>query len=156
VPQCEAWMRDAELQGEVIVDQFELLFKSSREFFFAPVIEFGPLPEWKIVAGEGQELQDVFWYIKEAIDAYFEKRAFAVTVRAGCIIGKKVARRASHSMMGVMSKDEAESLPPPPAHVAHGSVAQPDIETRVTSDGEIDVELDAFVDGRHRPGHLRG
>ena len=75
------------------VEEFTLLFKSSREFFFAPVIEYGPLAEWKDIAGGGQEMQDVFWYIKEAIDAYFDGRPFQVTVKAGCLIGKKLKQR---------------------------------------------------------------
>jgi len=71
------------------VEQFTLLFKSSREFFFAPVIEYGPLQQWKEVAGRGQEMQDIFWFIKEAIDAYFGKRAFTVTVLACCLRATK-------------------------------------------------------------------
>ncbi len=161
IDQCEAWMREANLEGEVVIDEFELLFKSSREFFFAPVIEFGPLNEWKEVAGEGQELQDVFWYIKEAIDAYFENRAFAVTVRAGCIIGKKTDK----VLVAIpMDQTEPEQLPPPPSAIADGTVSVADIEAAgvevITDEDDAraqtnaDVELDAFVDGRRRPSHL--
>ena len=53
------------------------------------MIEFGPLPVWKALAGKGQELQDVFWYIKQSIDAYFGDRAFSITVKAGCLRGRK-------------------------------------------------------------------
>jgi hypothetical protein len=87
--QCEQFMAGSGLVGNIEIEEFTLLFKSSREFFFAPVIEYGPLPDWKDVAGGGQEMQDVFWYIKEAIDAYYEKRPFQVTIKAGCIIGRK-------------------------------------------------------------------
>ena len=87
--QCAEWMAAAGLDGRVEVESFTLLFRSSREFFFAPVIEYGPLADWKAIAGNGQELQDVFWYIKEAIDAYFGGRAFEVTVVAGCLVGAK-------------------------------------------------------------------
>src|SRR5690606_20506719 len=91
---CEKWMAAAGLEdARVEVDRFTMLFRSSREFFFAPVIEYGPLARWKEIAGAGQEMQDVFWYIKEAIDAYFEGRAFAVTVNAGCLIGRKGSPR---------------------------------------------------------------
>jgi ubiquinone/menaquinone biosynthesis C-methylase UbiE len=153
IEQCEAWMHEAKLEGEVVIDEFELLFKSSREFFFAPVIEFGPLTEWKQIAGEGQELQDVFWYIKEAIDAYFENRAFAVTVRAGCIIGKKSDK--IHVAVAALA-DEPESLPPPPLEMADGTVSEAEIQPTQTPDpvDSIDIELDAFVDGRRRPSHL--
>jgi hypothetical protein len=34
-------------------------------------------------------MQDVFWYIKEAIDAYFAGGPFQLTVKAGCLIGRK-------------------------------------------------------------------
>ena len=84
------WMEGAGLTNvQLDVEHFTLLFRSSREFFFAPLIEYGPLPGWKEIAGKGQEMQDVFWYIKEAIDAYFRERAFPVTVVAGCLRGTK-------------------------------------------------------------------
>ena len=84
------WIERAGLSDIGIeVEQFTLLFKSSREFFFAPVIEYGPLQQWKEVAGRGQEMQDIFWFIKEAIDAYFGKRAFTVTVLACCLRATK-------------------------------------------------------------------
>lgn len=91
IDHVEHCMTSANLDGEIEAEEFTLLFKSSREFFFAPVIEYGPLSEWKDIAGAGQEMQDVFWYIKEAIDAYFDGRPFEVRVKAGCLIGRKVA-----------------------------------------------------------------
>ena len=85
--EVDQWLEGAGLgEAELDVEEFTLLFRSSREFFFAPVIEYGPLSKWKEVAGRGQDLQDVFWYIKQAIDAYFEGRAFQVTVKAGCCL----------------------------------------------------------------------
>ena len=94
IDHVERCMKAANLYGGVEIEEFSLLFKSSREFFFAPVIEYGPLQEWKEIAGGGQEMQDVFWYIKEAIDAYFDGRPFEVTVKAGCLIGVKDEVRA--------------------------------------------------------------
>ena len=91
-PSCELLERrlaSAGLHGSVEIEEFTLLFRSSREFFYAPVIEYGPLAGWKAVAGGGQDMQDVFWYIKEAIDAYFDGGPFQLTVKAGCLIGKK-------------------------------------------------------------------
>lgn len=86
------WLEAAGLQDvDLVVEEFSLLFKSSREFFFAPVIEFGPLRDWKKLAGKGQQMQDIFWFIKESIDAYFGDRAFSVTVVAGCLCGRKPA-----------------------------------------------------------------
>jgi len=84
------WFEKAGLEAvDVEVEEFSLLFKSSREFFFAPVIEFGPLSSWKEVAGKGQTMQEIFWHIKEAIDAYFGNRAFEITVKAGCFRGTR-------------------------------------------------------------------
>jgi ubiquinone/menaquinone biosynthesis C-methylase UbiE len=74
---------------EIALERWELLFKSAREFFFAPAIELGPLSRWKQMAGRGDEMQDIFFFVKEAIDAYFAGGAFAVTVVAGCVKGWK-------------------------------------------------------------------
>jgi SAM-dependent methyltransferase len=72
------------------VDRWELLFKSAREFFFAPVVEQGPLPIWKRIAGgHGDEMQDVFFFVKEAIDTYFSGSIFPVTMAIGCLGGTK-------------------------------------------------------------------
>jgi ubiquinone/menaquinone biosynthesis C-methylase UbiE len=151
IEQVNDWMAEAGLDGEVQVETFTLLFRSSREFFFAPVIEYGPLADWKALAGNGQELQDVFWYIKEAIDAYFGGRAFEVTVVAGCIMGKKdeVARRRAAALpieaaddiatgrlelLGDPDADEGDTigdparLPPPPAELADGSIRTAEID----------------------------
>jgi len=87
--EIERCIAAAGMTGGIEIEEFSLLFRSAREFFFAPVIEYGPLTDWKRVAGTGQDLQEVFWDIKEAIDAYFGTRAFQVTVRAGLVIGKK-------------------------------------------------------------------
>jgi ubiquinone/menaquinone biosynthesis C-methylase UbiE len=153
VEQC---MINANLGGGLEVDEFTLLFKSSREFFFAPVIEYGPLQEWKDIAGEGQEMQDVFWYIKEAIDAYFDGRPFQVTVKAGCLIGKKEERPPLP-----VFEDVDTNLPRRPAKIASGSVqvADPDdlqviAEEDITDDRREEHDLDAFIEGRKRPKHL--
>ncbi|HEX3694359.1 MAG TPA: methyltransferase domain-containing protein [Polyangia bacterium] len=81
-----AGLRDVQMT----VERWELLFKSAREFFFAPVIELLPLARWKAIAGRGDEMQDIFFFIKEAIDAYFAGGVFAVSVVAGCVTGTKV------------------------------------------------------------------
>ncbi len=88
--EADRWLRDAGLTDVAVErDPFTLLFKSSREFFFAPVIEYGPLSDWKEIAGKGQEMQEVFWHVKEAIDAYFGSRPFQITVEAACVRGRK-------------------------------------------------------------------
>ena len=186
--QIEHWLGASGLTGGLEIDEFSLLFRSAREFFFAPVIEYGPLADWKVVAGGGQDMQDVFWYIKEAIEAYFGGRPFQLTVKAAVVIGKKPARAepaAERSDPGdsfagetittpvPLSEPEDDSpfdhietgLPWPPADIADGSVASADsgdaaIEELASDEYSLDeesraeLELDAFIAGRKRPGHL--
>jgi ubiquinone/menaquinone biosynthesis C-methylase UbiE len=182
IDHLERAMRSANLDGHVEIEEFTLLFKSSREFFFAPVIEYGPLAEWKEIAGNGQEMQDVFWYIKEAIDAYFDGRPFQVTVKAGCIIGKKLEaptdphvslsmdlheveiEEVSYEQMREEDEEIDTGLPRPPEQIAVGSVRMDDASEieEVSDDIVIDegspeeMELDAFIEGKKRPSHLDG
>lgn len=88
-----AWLEGAGLTDVgVEVNRFELLFRSAREFFFAPIVELGPLPLWKQIAGgHGDEMQDVFFFIKEAIETYFSGTVFPVTMVIGCLSGTKPA-----------------------------------------------------------------
>ncbi len=172
IDRVERYMRAAGLAGVTEVEEFTLLFKSSREFFFAPVIEYGPLGEWKDIAGAGQEMQDVFWYIKEAIDAYFDGRPFQVTVNAGCIVGRKQDLQVPVSEeielelelgddTSMDDEDEIDTgLPLPPHKIAAGSV-RGDVEELDLVDGEAidrdslaEQELDAFIEGKKRPSHL--
>jgi ubiquinone/menaquinone biosynthesis C-methylase UbiE len=173
---CAEWLAAAGLRGDVEVERFTMLFKSSREFFFAPLIEFGPLPEWKAIAGQGQEMQDVFWYIKEAIDAYFESRAFELTVVACGLRGTKPGGRAASEIdFGELESDSQPELPAAPASAATADAdadadadeAEPDTDggRRDATDADAviaddpplgDVPLDAFVDGKPRPPHLDG
>lgn len=71
--------------------RWELLFRSGREFFYAPVIESGPLPDWRAIAGRGGDMLEIFVALKEAIDTYYAGQAFAVSVVAGCASGRKPA-----------------------------------------------------------------
>ncbi|MGE0869515.1 MAG: class I SAM-dependent methyltransferase [Kofleriaceae bacterium] len=162
IDQVERSMAAANLEGTVEIEEFALLFKSSREFFFAPVIEYGPLPEWKNVAGGGQEMQDVFWYIKEAIDAYFEGRPFQVTVRAGCMIGRKreLEPPVRPSPAEITADDPVFApsidLPSRPIRMASGSIQTVEDHDGVVIDehSHAEQELDAFIEGRKRPPHL--
>jgi len=66
------WARDAGLVDvEIELSRFTLLFRSAREFFYAPLVESGPLLRWKAVAGHGEHLQDAFFFTKEALETYF-------------------------------------------------------------------------------------
>jgi ubiquinone/menaquinone biosynthesis C-methylase UbiE len=165
VDHVEKCLKSANLAGDIEAEEFTLLFKSSREFFFAPVIEYGPLAEWKEIAGSGQEMQDVFWYIKEAIDAYFDGRPFQVTVKAGCLMGRKVDGamldpdeiELDLDAPSVEELDEMDTdLPRRPHKMAAGSVRVDEISEDDVIDEESreEQELDAFIEGKKRPSHL--
>ncbi len=110
-------------------DTFTLLFKSGREFFYAPVIEYGPLSDWKALVGKGKAMQDVFWEAKSAIDAYFGWSAFAVSVSAGCIIGRK-------------SETGAARVSVPVGDVPKSETTDPEVSVSVTSPGDdLAIEL---------------
>lgn len=92
-PEPEALATQLEAAGlaQVAVEavHWELMFRSGREFFYAPVIELGPLPRWKALAGKGAPMQDIFIAVKEAIDTYYGGGAFSVSVFAGMLSGRK-------------------------------------------------------------------
>ncbi len=162
---CERWLARTPLADyHVEVEEFSMLFRSSREFFFAPVIEYGPLSTWKAIAGDGQEMQDVFWYIKEAIDAYFGGRAFEVTVKAGCLMGTK-GQVSDEDVTGRVQRLDEDTEPAPlgPAPTFEGSSNTEEIDiaeleqievVELSTDGLSEVELDAFSEGKPRPVHL--
>jgi ubiquinone/menaquinone biosynthesis C-methylase UbiE len=150
---CEGWLAAAGLEdARVDVEEFTLLFRSSREFFFAPVVEFGPLPEWKSIAGRGAELQDTFWHIKEAIDAYFGNRAFQITIVAGCLSGVKQQPWAGADLTGPLARadesaDDGEPLSTEEVELIEeeGHLAAEELLERP------DEELDAFRGGDDGP-----
>jgi ubiquinone/menaquinone biosynthesis C-methylase UbiE len=143
IEQAWAWFEDAGL-GEVSasMETFTLLFKSAREFFFAPVIEFGPLSEWKNIAGKGEPMQKIFWECKAAIDAYFPGgtgSSFAVTITAGCLRGIKP--RPEEAKLH-LDKEE-EDLPTGEVELVTG-----EIEIVETAKRELEEE-----DDDDEPGH---
>jgi ubiquinone/menaquinone biosynthesis C-methylase UbiE len=84
------WLEAAGFRDvEVALQRWEILFKTAREFFFSPLVELGPLSRWKQIAGRGDEMQDIFFFTKEAIDAYFEGTVFPVTVVGAVVKGRK-------------------------------------------------------------------
>jgi ubiquinone/menaquinone biosynthesis C-methylase UbiE len=143
--EIEDWFAEAGL-GEIAceVEEFTLLFRSSREFFFAPVIEYGPLATWKEIAGRGQELQDIFWHIKQAIDAYFGDRAFEVTVKAGCFRGTKPILPPEEETTGERRpfEDAGDEIS---VHTGEVEVME---ESELDSDGGLGT-----VDGSQGAGH---
>jgi ubiquinone/menaquinone biosynthesis C-methylase UbiE len=94
-PEGESMARALEAAGLERVEEelarWELLFRSGREFFYAPVIEHGPLSRWKDIAGRGEAMQDVFLALKDAIDIYFAGHTFAASIFGGCFSGWKPA-----------------------------------------------------------------
>jgi SAM-dependent methyltransferase len=62
-----------------------MLFPSGREFLFAPVVEHVPLRLWKAIIGQHGKPQELFWRLKEAIDAYYANHVFSVTMVAGLL-----------------------------------------------------------------------
>jgi ubiquinone/menaquinone biosynthesis C-methylase UbiE len=143
----ERWMTRAGLTDPRLdIEEFSLLFRSSREFFFAPLIEYGPLPVWKDIAGKGQEMQDVFWYIKQAIDAYFGDRAFQITVKAGCLRGKKGEAGADLVVVEPLDRDE-DWISVQTGEVEVVSLTRDLAAAAVDSDSEAS-EIDALRDDR--------
>jgi ubiquinone/menaquinone biosynthesis C-methylase UbiE len=84
------WLQAAGLaEVEVAALRWEILFKSTREFFFAPLVELGPLSRWKQIAGRGDDMQDIFFFTKEALDAYFKGMVLPMTVVGATVTGRR-------------------------------------------------------------------
>ncbi len=66
-------------------ERSSLLFASGREFLFSPVIEHGPLRLWKAILGEHDKPQELFWKLKESIDAYHSDSVFSVSIVLGLV-----------------------------------------------------------------------
>lgn len=66
-------------------ERFDLLFNSGREFLFTPMVEHGPLRSWKAILGDETKQKELFWQLKEAIDAYYAETVFAVSIVAGVV-----------------------------------------------------------------------
>ena len=66
-------------------ERTSLLFASGREFLFSPVIEHGPLRAWKAILGTHDKPQELFWKLKEAIDAYYSTGVFSVSAVLGLL-----------------------------------------------------------------------
>jgi SAM-dependent methyltransferase len=87
------WLEQAALDEiDVEIDRWQILFKSARELFYAPLVENGPLPHWQRISGRGDEMQDVFFLVKQAIDAYFKHHPFAITIVGAVASARQPAR----------------------------------------------------------------
>jgi SAM-dependent methyltransferase len=92
LPEADAVAERLESAGlrpvDIEVRHWELVFRSAREFFYAPVIEHGPLNSWKEIVAR-DVMQETFLAIKDSIDTYFAGRAFAVSVFGGRFSARK-------------------------------------------------------------------
>jgi SAM-dependent methyltransferase len=86
-------MADAEAAGlvdvELEVGRWELVFRTGRELLYAPLVETGPLPAWKAIAGKARDMNAVFVSLNDTIDTYSGRAGFAVSVVAGRVSGRK-------------------------------------------------------------------
>ena len=106
------WLKAAGLVDvELTVERWEILFKSAREFFFAPLVELGPLSRWKRIAGRGEDMQDVFFFTKEAIDTYFKGAAFPITIVGAAVGGRKPAPTAPGNTLDDFDRRPANEAP---------------------------------------------
>ena len=92
-PEPEGLVRMVEAAGfvdaQVETHRFSLVFRSSREFFFAPVIEHGFLQRWKELTPGGRAMQQVFLSVKRAIDTYLGPGPLNLSVSAGCVTARR-------------------------------------------------------------------
>jgi hypothetical protein len=63
------------------------LRQAAEDIIYGPeVVSFA---RWKQLSGRGDEMQDAFFFTKEAIDTYFRGRVFAVSVVGASVSGTK-------------------------------------------------------------------
>lgn len=86
---CREWCQTAGLDATIERGSFTILFRSGREFFYSPFIEFGPLSAWRAIAGEGPQVPETFNALKGTIDTYFDRHPFEITVQTAVVVGKK-------------------------------------------------------------------
>ena len=124
-------------------ERFTLLFGSGREFLFSPLVELGPLRLWKaVVSSEDGNPQQVFFRLKEAIDAYCGSGMFAVTAVAGAVM-----------LQRPMGGEDPRALPGArywggyPRLDALWSEAEAGLMPAETPQSDIDVDLDLDESG---------
>lgn len=100
-------LQNAEVDGE----RWELVFRSAREFLYAPVVEHGPLPRWKELVGKGSEMQETFIAAKETIETYFGSRPFAVSLIGACVKARKPGDSQPGDGPGVASGPSPQASP---------------------------------------------
>jgi len=133
-------------------ETYELLFRSGREFLFAPVVEYGPLRLWKAVFAQAGDPQAAFWSLKEAIDTYWQGRVFAVTIHAGVI-----ALRVPGGPAEPLATRYWRSFPTLDAIFRGGAITpdnpeasrEPEELSAPTEMDELDLDVDLDTDSDH-------
>jgi ubiquinone/menaquinone biosynthesis C-methylase UbiE len=130
-------------QSDFVIEheRFELLFRSGREFLFAPVIEHGPLRLWKAIIGRAEKPQALFWRFKEAIDTYYAGRVLSVTVVAG-IVRLRVPGGAAADVSEAPNFAAAYWSRYPSLARAWGIGATADASESDGSDEDFDLDID--------------
>jgi hypothetical protein len=157
------WWRPASTRWSR-VEEFTLLFKSSREFFFAPVVEYGPAAG---VEGHRRRRPGAAgrFLAHQGVDRRLLRRARVPGHGQGRLPGRPQARSGRG---GAGRGRHARGAPlATPARLADGSVrpaeagtAEVDILEMQEVEGShnaVDVgelALDAFTDGKSRPRYL--
>lgn len=116
--EARSWLVEAGVaEPRVVTEEFTLLFAGGVDLLLSPVIEYGPLLAWKhLVAPES--VAPVFSALRDAVDAHCRPaappppgtaehlsmdmlsrwpRPFVLTVRAGCLSGRKPAALPAQS-----------------------------------------------------------
>lgn len=90
------WCADARLAHTMTMDETSWIFASAEECFLSPVVEFGPLDDWRELASdEGLSFESsrpVLRHVRDSIAAYFGERPFGLTVRYATVHGTKRAQ----------------------------------------------------------------
>jgi hypothetical protein len=96
-------------------------------------------------------MQETFWQVKEAIDAYFGEGSFAVTVQAACIRGRKPLAGESVSTVTAEPLVEPETdrrIRVPESELPEALTPPSDTGEIPLNTGEIEV---IGLDGRSGP-----
>jgi ubiquinone/menaquinone biosynthesis C-methylase UbiE len=128
-------------------EAYELLFRSGREFLFAPVVEHGPLRLWRTVFAQAGDPQAAFWALKEAIDTYWQDHVFSATIHAGVL-----AVRVPGGAPGRFASQYWSRYPELDAIFRGTKTASLEADD---DDDDMDVDLDIDVDFSGGPSHGR-
>lgn len=73
------------------IERYEILFANARDFFAAPLVQFGPLALWRALVRNHPNPGAVLWGIKEALDAHYEGHVLALPIVAAVATLRKPA-----------------------------------------------------------------